>query len=503
MIKLARDVSDRSHRHHDLIIIGCGIYGAMLAFEATRRGLCPLVIEKDDFFNATSLNHLRTVHGGLRYLQSLDIHRFRESVGERSWFLRMFPDYVRVMPCLMPLYGKGLHRNTILRAGLLLNDALSITRNRGIQPDHRIPNGRILSPRQTRDLFPQVDPVGLTGSACWSDATVEENQRLLMAILKTAVSAGAGAFNYMEARELQLDGNRVTGVRALDHLTGETVTFQAPVVINAAGPWSRQLAGEWDSDHKALFPKALMLWNVLFDREALSHQALGLSPVKGGGHTFFFHPWKNRLLVGSPEILLDDSTREPRVEGPDMGRFIEELEVCVPGLNLKQNQIMRVYSGMLPASAGGKLSNREVLVNHGRMGGPVGFFSVSGVKFTTSRLVADKVLGRIFPQARVHPYAAWLDEHREPALSFDYQWEAGTEKDRELLRAIIEGEAVTRLSDLVMRRTSLGDNPVRTRRLLPVLRTLFNTDETRWQADVMELERLMGRSISEQGGKHE
>jgi glycerol-3-phosphate dehydrogenase len=186
-----------------------------------------------------------------------------------------------------------------------------------------------------------------------------------------------------------------------------------------------------------------------------------------------------------------------------MARFIEEIEACVPGLKLRPEQILRVYSGMLPASDSGRLANREILVDHGKRGGPTGLYSVSGVKFTTSRLVADKVLSRVFPSRVALPYETWLHAHREPALVFDYAWEPKNAADMELLRSIISREAVFHLSDLVLRRTSLGDHPARARRMLPVLKTLFDWDEARWQREVGDLEAAMNRSLPVTGGIHE
>jgi glycerol-3-phosphate dehydrogenase len=73
MSKICRDITAAAAEKYDLIIVGGGIYGVMLALEAGQRHKRALLLEKDDFGGATSLNHLRTIHGGLRYLQSLDL----------------------------------------------------------------------------------------------------------------------------------------------------------------------------------------------------------------------------------------------------------------------------------------------------------------------------------------------------------------------------------------------------------------------------------------------
>ena len=82
-VSLARDPRGAAAASYDLLVVGGGFYGAMLTLEAARRGLSVLLVERDDFGGATSWNSLRIVHGGLRYLQSLDFSRYRESVAER------------------------------------------------------------------------------------------------------------------------------------------------------------------------------------------------------------------------------------------------------------------------------------------------------------------------------------------------------------------------------------------------------------------------------------
>ena len=73
-------LDDPAKATYDIIVIGGGIYGVMLAYEASKLGKKVLVLEKDSFGIHTSSNSLRIIHGGLRYLQTLDLKRFFESV---------------------------------------------------------------------------------------------------------------------------------------------------------------------------------------------------------------------------------------------------------------------------------------------------------------------------------------------------------------------------------------------------------------------------------------
>ncbi len=159
-----------SRETFDLIIIGGGIHGVMLSLEASARGLKSLLVEKADFGHATSFNSLRILHGGLRYLQSMDLSRFREAVHERRWFMQCFPELVAPLSCLMPLYGTGLHRTGVLAIALRLNDILSARRNDAVREDIHLPTGRIVDAVETARIFPRVDADRLQGSAIWPDA---------------------------------------------------------------------------------------------------------------------------------------------------------------------------------------------------------------------------------------------------------------------------------------------------------------------------------------------
>ena len=69
-------------------MVGGGVTGAATAWDAAQRGLSVALVERDDFGGATSANSLKVIHGGIRYLQHLDIPRVRESCRERSAWLR-------------------------------------------------------------------------------------------------------------------------------------------------------------------------------------------------------------------------------------------------------------------------------------------------------------------------------------------------------------------------------------------------------------------------------
>ena len=468
MSAIERNPATAALSKYDLIIIGGGIYGAMLSVEAGLRNLRSLLLERDDFGGATSYNSLRIIHGGFRYLQSLDLQRFYESVGERRWFLQTFPDLIQPLPCLMPLYGKGAKRPAVLAGGLYVNDLLSYQRNRGVKSDRHLASGEIISPERVIKRFPLVDRQGLKGGAVWYDASMPDSQRVIMRVLRWANELGGVTINYTAAESLLTDG-RVTGVRARDTLTNKSYNYQAPVVINSAGPWSQQLAEQLDkslgnktSSNSASIFRPSLAWNLLFDREALSDCALAIAPKKPKAQTYFLHPWKGRLLAGTIHNPWRESVDvRPQPLQTEIDSFINNLNLAIPGLNLKSSEIVRTLAGVLPIE--GKetqLARRPKILDHGKNRGIKGLYSVAGVKFTTSRLVADKTLSAIFPTRKKKKSVPFQDKVIEGQL--DYDWFPGNDTAwLQPLQKIIAEEAVVHLDDLVLRRTSLGDNPRR------------------------------------------
>jgi len=498
MAVIGREPSSAAKDRYDAIIVGGGIYGVMLACEGSGRGLKTLLVEKDDFGGATSGNSLRIIHGGLRYLQTLDLPRFRESVEERRWFLSSFPRLIQSLPCLMPLYGDGLRRPSIFRVALFLNDILG--RPPGDVPPRsarELPPGEVVDAEQVKRIFPTVDTKGLKGGAIWHDAFMPDSQRVLIAVLRKACSYGAIPLNYMEAGGLLKRGNAVTGIKAVDRENGDACEYHAPVVINAAGPWCERLADRFGSHRPGLFRRSVA-WNVLLDRKPASDHALAVKSNVADAQTYFILPWKGRMMAGTGHAPFPGEGDAPAPSEEQLLRFLESLNKSMPGLDATGKDILHVFSGFLPVTnAGGTtLTTREVIFDHGRNGGPQGLFSVAGIKFTTARKVAGKTLSMIFREGKGRE---GHDPRREVEVVpendgsmpgvFDFDWypRDGVPSWKDPLRRIVEEESVLHLDDLMIRRTSLGDNPARAMEISREICGIFDWDEDRCR---LEIDRL-------------
>lgn len=490
MTRITRDINSAKNNNFDLIIIGAGFYGTMLAYEAACRGIKTLLLEKNDFGSATSFNSLRIVHGGLRYLQSLDIQRFRESVGERKWFLKNFPNLTKPVSCLMPLYNKGLQRNAIMWAALNVNDLLSITRNKSVSKENSLLRGKIVSVKKVKDIFPNVDINELKGGAIWNDGSIDDSQIVLLEILKAAADNGCTPFNYMEVKKVISSDNQTNGVIALDKESNKEVEFNSSLVINSTGPWSRELAKTFHKDFEDLFSYSIA-WNILFDVEALSDHALAITPPKDNAKAYFLRPWKGRLFAGTTHEPWDGVGDIPIPSDDSIENFINDLNLSIPNLNLTKHNILQIYSGLLPAKKQGsnEIAVREVIIDHSKHGGPKGLFSLSGVKLTTARLVAEKVLNKVFENKSIEKrknIKFSLKSNDEYGI-FDFDWDLNQNRIKDILKEKIRTESVVHLQDLLLRRTNLGDNPIIALKYAQEISELFGWDNEKRNSEIEDL----------------
>ncbi len=492
VIEITRNPAAAEQTDFDLIVVGGGVYGLTLTLEAARRGYRPLLLEQHDYNSATSWNSLRIVHGGLRYLQSLDLRRFFESVHERRWFLRHFPDLVGVLPCLMPLYNRGMKRRAAMFAALKLNDTLSFRRNVRVPEQVHLPNAKLVDAERVKRLFPGVDQAGLKGGANWFDGVMVHHQRLMIETLRWASDAGATALNYCRAQAITTHGGAVTGVEATDTTTGRTHAFTAPVVINATGPsaadFARTLDNEPDADPDELAElfRPSLAFNLLLDHPPLSNHALALEPKtaanprshpSGGGgkpRTYFVLPWnvngKPRILAGTFHAPLAPNTTQPRPTEAQIHEFLTDLNAVSPGsprsatvgLNLQRHHVLRIYAGLLPAEKprSEHTAHRPVWIDHGQRGGPVGAFSISGVKYTTARLVGEQTLRRVYGNKLNELRHDAVRPPAETALDFHtYPTNAQRPGYQDHLRRIAALESAVYLDDILHRRSDWAADP--------------------------------------------
>jgi glycerol-3-phosphate dehydrogenase len=277
----------------DVLIVGCGMQGATMGLCAARRGLKPLILERDQPASGATGNSFGIVHGGLRYLQSLELARWSRSRQQQQWFLDTFPALVRPLACTMPLYRGRLRSPSLFKAAFLADRALAalIGRHRSLPTDRVIRGGGF----EGAEIVVQR---GLLGAAVWHDATITGAHALVDAILSQAGGGISIVRAPLEVNGLILERGRLAGLRAADLTNGRQVAFAAPTVVLCAGAASRDLAARLDRDEPRL-SSAVLGFNLLLDLDAGLSSAMAVSPDPGRGRSYFLRPTPDGLLAGT------------------------------------------------------------------------------------------------------------------------------------------------------------------------------------------------------------
>src|SRR6202008_5046162 len=102
MLSRAAALEAIAGQHFDVVVIGGGITGAGVAFDAASRGYSVALLERGDYAEGTSSRSSKMIHGCLRYLQTLDLGLVREARLERQLMVHCAPHRVYSPPCLVP-----------------------------------------------------------------------------------------------------------------------------------------------------------------------------------------------------------------------------------------------------------------------------------------------------------------------------------------------------------------------------------------------------------------
>jgi glycerol-3-phosphate dehydrogenase len=407
---MKRDTSALTKNVYDLLVIGGGIYGACVAWDAVLRGLSVALVEKADFGSATSANSLKIIHGGLRYLQHGDLKRMRESICERRALMRIAPHLVHPLPVIIATYGHWMRGKEVVALALMINDLISADRNRLEDPQKHIPRGRVISQKEVLELVPGLLQHDLTGGAIFFDAQVYNSEQLLLSFLHSASKAGADVANYVEVTGFLRDKDCVIGVEAKDGLTDDRFQIRARMVVNTSGPWVNRVMGFLSRPgigRRVRFAKAINL----VTRPLCQTYAVGIScktpysdadsVIDKGARFLFITPWRGRSVIGTTYAAFEGDPDHFKVSENDIHNFLNEINQAYPSASLKMEDVSLVHGGLLPISGDCpktgtvRLSKQYQVYDH-RKDGVKGLVSVVGVKYTTARQVAEKVVDRVF-----------------------------------------------------------------------------------------------------------
>jgi glycerol-3-phosphate dehydrogenase len=237
-----------------------------------------------------------------------------------------------------------------------------------------------------------------------------DDARLVLRILREAVTAGGSALNYVRVTGLLREEGRVAGAELHDTVGQRSTTVRARAVVNATGAWADQVRAHVSGTPKL---RPLRGSHLVFSsqRFPLTH---GISFRHPSGNRFVcVLPWEDATLVGTTDLdhhLALDA--EPSISPEEVAYLMEAVQAEFPSLRLTLEDVVSCYAGVRPVISSGasdpSKESREHLVLEEE-----GLLTVTGGKLTTCRAIAHDALralrGRLPELAALKSDGPFLD----------------------------------------------------------------------------------------------
>jgi glycerol-3-phosphate dehydrogenase len=364
---------------HDVLVVGGGVVGSGVALDAATRGLSVGLVEARDFGSGTSSRSSKLIHGGLRYLEQLNVSLVREALGERSLLLqRIAPHLVHPVSFLFPFTHHGWERFYI-GAGVTAYDVLgfSLGQTRGMPRHRQLTRGGALR------IAPALKRSSFTGALIYWDAQVDD-ARYTMTLVRTAAAYGAHAASRTQVTGFLREGERVTGVHAVDLESGAELEIRAQQVVNATGVWTDETQA-MVGGRGTINVRASKGVHLVVPRDRI-HSGSGII-VRTPLSVLFVIPWGRHWIIGTTDTDWSLDKAHPAASRADIDYVLGQVNriLAVP---LTRDDVEGVYAGLRPLLAGESESTSKLSREH-TVAHPVpGLVMIAGGKYTTYRLMA-------------------------------------------------------------------------------------------------------------------
>jgi glycerol-3-phosphate dehydrogenase len=502
----------RRNPRTQVLVIGGGVNGAAVFRDLALQGVDCVLVDAGDWCAGTSAAPSRLIHGGLKYLETGAFRLVAESTRERNLLLRNAPHYVRPLSSVVPIhsYLGGLWpslkrffggKAELIDRGLLIVELGMALYDLFGARQRSMPLHRFALRRKVRRTFPRMNP-SILATATYYDARVSHAERLVFELVDDGLQAHAGAraINYLAA-----SGFAESRVQLTDRQTGDVLEVQPEIIVNAAGPWI-------DRVNRALTRPTGYIGgakgsHLVLDNPTLRAE-LGEHMIYYGGRdgrVCLVYPFFDHVLLGSTDIPIADPDSAV-CEADEVIYMLATLREVFPTIAITPEQVIYRYAGVRPlpqvdAANPGDVTRDHSLQQDRVAGLPV--YSMVGGKWTTLRAFAaeatDTILASIgrarhrstefepiggghgFPQSdreRAEWIAGFSNRYGVPATrseillerygnaahriaqgsgnAFSESLASLPDYSRGEIQALIRGEQVVTLADLLFRRTTIA-----------------------------------------------
>lgn len=367
----------------DIVVIGGGATGLGTAVDAASRGYKVLLMEQHDFAKGTSSRSTKLVHGGVRYLAQGDVQMVVEALHERGRMRQNASHLVRDMRFIIgnyrwwekPFYTLGLTCYDVLAGRLSLGRSHPMLK------------------RSVRREIPALRQEGLCGGVVYHDGQFDD-ARMAIALVLTAIDNGGICLNYMKAKKMQKDvTGKIVGVAAEDVLSGKEYIIRTKAVVNATGVFVDDIMKiDAVDDKKKVRPSQGV--HLVVDSKFLGGNSALMIPKTKDGRVLFGVPWHGKVVLGTTDTPLNDSSLEPRALQEEVDFILDQAGQYLDR-KPSRGDVLSVFAGLRPLAApvhADSKKTKEISRSHKIYQSKSGLLTITGGKWTTYRAMAEEAV---------------------------------------------------------------------------------------------------------------
>lgn len=370
-----------------VVVIGGGVTGVGILRDLSMRGVKAILVERDDLGYWTSSRYHGLLHSGGRYAVK-DKEAAIECIQENTILRKIGKHCVEATESLFvraPEDSEEFEQEWVKSCAECGIYAIPMSMDEAFK----------LEPNLSRKLV----------SAYRCPGAAVDGFRLLWQTVASAKRYGGQFMTYTEVIGIETVNGVVVGVKIRDRWTGKEDKIACDYVISAAGSFAGEVASLAGLSVNVKPSKGTL---IAFNHRICNHVVHRLHKSSDAD---IFVPHGSITILGTTSM---DSA--PDDTSTDTSEVIDMMNVGkVTFENIYDYRILRVFAGTRPLysadpNAKGRSASRGFVALDHAHDGIKHFMSVCGGKFTTYRLMAEKVCDIVCPQLGVYEKCRTAEE---------------------------------------------------------------------------------------------
>jgi glycerol-3-phosphate dehydrogenase len=395
---------------HDVLVIGGGINGVGIAYEAAKRGASVCLCEQYDFASGTSSASSKLIHGGLRYLEHYEFLLVRKALKEREVLMQIAPHLVTPLRFQLP-HRPFLRPAWMIRCGLFLYDHLYFGRT--------LPGSSILRRPESSPLKSHLS-ILFEYSDCWTD-----DSRLVIANALAARNHGASLMRDARCISVNFDRQSQLWVSELkDRTSDHRMTVRSRHIVNASGPWMNRFFSENLPDFKPRHRVRLVKGSHLIVRKIEGVDRAYILQNEDKRIVFVLPYLQHFTLIGTTDRIFQGQPEEVKIDDWETDYLLRVVNDHFQH-QLSATDVVASYSGVRPLlddeSTDPSQTTRDYTLDSYQISPANTLLSVYGGKITTYRVLAEAAVNQLFATAPALRNCARTDLAALPGAEFPGQ----------------------------------------------------------------------------------